>query len=207
MQENKRSIESHRKKQAVFAEAQACFGELGYKATTTDMIAERAEVSKGTVFTFYGKKLHLFEAVVEFSLSEITANTQAMLVGIEEPDARLRVTFLSGYDQCRDDLRTLNQFRTETRGEIAEVFQRYGRLWMKLFHNAIKLGVEQGVYRQDISVVTSAMLVFELHKALISRVFDEADANAVTREQMQAAIELFIDGLKTVSEDKNERIN
>lgn len=196
MQLNKRDIESCRKKEAVFQAAQACFGERGYKATTTDMIANKAGVSKGTVFTFYSKKLALFEAVVEHSLSKITANAELALAKLTEPDERLRTTFLSGYFQCRDDICTLNHFRTETRAEIASVFKDYGDIWTQLFQAAIQAGIDQGLYRNDIPIATSAMVVFELHKALISKVFDENNANAVNPEEMQAAIQLFIDGLK-----------
>ncbi len=196
MQENKRVIESSRKKQAVFEAARSCFGEFGYKATTTDMIAAKAGVSKGTVFTFYAKKLTLFEAVVANSLSEITANTKAALTAIDDIDERLITTFLSGYQQCRNDMATLNHFRSDTRTEIATVFKNYGSIWQQLFSDAIQAGIDSGLYRADITVQTAAMLVFELHKALISKLFDEADADAVTPDQMQAAIRLFIDGLK-----------
>ena len=197
MQVNKRAIESNRKKAAVFQAAQSCFGELGYKATTTELITDKAGVSKGTVFTFYGKKLTLFEAIVEHSLSEITSNAQLALAQLNEPDERLTTTFLSGYFQCRDDIHTLNHFRTETRAEIASVFKNYGDIWQQLFKEAIQTGIDQGLYRRDIAVETSAMVIFELHKALISKVFDLNDANAVHPEEMQAAIQLFIDGLKT----------
>lgn len=196
MKENKRQIESHRKRLSVFEAAQSCFGELGYKGATVDLIADTAGVSKGTVFTFYDSKENLFAAVVEQSLKEITTTTQQQLKGLSCPDELLRITFLSGYDQCRQNNNMINQFRTDTRTTIVDVLKKYGNIWGDLFKEAIQTGIDLGQYNQRYCAQQSAEIIFELHMALINKMCDQEDTNAVPRPMMQQAINMFIHGLK-----------
>lgn len=53
-----------RKRNAVLDAAQASFLELGYAQTRMDLVAERAGVSKATVYAHFASKEDLFSAVI-----------------------------------------------------------------------------------------------------------------------------------------------
>ena len=52
-------------RQAVLVAAQGAFGELGYEATSVEIIAFRANVTKGSLYHHFADKRALFEAVLE----------------------------------------------------------------------------------------------------------------------------------------------
>jgi TetR/AcrR family transcriptional repressor of mexJK operon len=53
-----------RKREAVLDAAQDCFLELGYAATSMDLVASRAGVSKATIYAHFAGKDDLFGAVI-----------------------------------------------------------------------------------------------------------------------------------------------
>ncbi len=53
-----------RKRDAVLDAAQACFLELGYAVTSMDLVAERAHVSKATIYAHFAGKEDLFAAAI-----------------------------------------------------------------------------------------------------------------------------------------------
>lgn len=60
---------AQRTRQAVLAAARALFIEQGYLATTVEQIAERAGVSKPTVFASVGSKRTLLKKLLDFALA------------------------------------------------------------------------------------------------------------------------------------------
>jgi len=52
------------KRESVLDAAQACFLELGYAATSMDLVAARAGVSKATIYAHFASKEDLFAAVI-----------------------------------------------------------------------------------------------------------------------------------------------
>lgn len=58
--------------------ALALFVEKGYAATRTEEVAQRAGVSKGTVYLYYPSKEELFKAVVRHNLSSLIAEGEEL---------------------------------------------------------------------------------------------------------------------------------
>jgi AcrR family transcriptional regulator len=58
--------------------ALALFVEKGFAATRTDEVAQRAGVSKGTLYLYYPSKEELFKAVVRHNLSSLIAEGEAL---------------------------------------------------------------------------------------------------------------------------------
>ena len=64
--------------QELLEAALALFVERGYAATRTDEVAERAGVSKGTLYLYFPSKEELFKAVVRSNLSALIAEAQEL---------------------------------------------------------------------------------------------------------------------------------
>ena len=59
--------------------ALALFVEKGFAATRTDQVAQRAGVSKGTLYLYYPSKEELFKAVVRQNLTSLIAEGQSLV--------------------------------------------------------------------------------------------------------------------------------
>ncbi len=73
----------------IIAAALACFVERGFAATRLDDIAERAGVTRGTLYLYFPSKEELFKAAVRELIVPIIARGEAMVARSPEPSAEL----------------------------------------------------------------------------------------------------------------------
>ncbi|MEU2201654.1 TetR/AcrR family transcriptional regulator [Isoptericola sp. NPDC019482] len=71
----------------ILAAAARVFGELGYAATTTDRIAQRAEVSVGSLYQYFPNKDAVLHALALRHLEEADAAVRAALSSAGRPPA------------------------------------------------------------------------------------------------------------------------
>lgn len=140
------------------------FSRNGYATTTLDQIAERAGITKGTIYVYYENKEHLFVSVVR-ELMKVTLNTvEDMLERHQGSTAELlRAQFDFIYQHIVDDRRR----REVARMLIAEASRfpaladRYHeeihRPCMELLQRTIQRGVDRGEIRP--SALTECPLV------------------------------------------------
>ena len=64
--------------------------ELGVKGTTLKAVAERADVSRGTILNHFGSADGLFAAVLDRVVEQINYPSARLLDGVEGPDDRIR---------------------------------------------------------------------------------------------------------------------
>jgi len=69
--------------------ALAVFAEKGFAASRTDEMAQRAGVSKGTLYLYYPSKEELFKAVVRHNLSSLIAEGEEMASSFEGSSSEL----------------------------------------------------------------------------------------------------------------------
>jgi AcrR family transcriptional regulator len=74
--------------------ALALFAEKGFAATRAEEVAQRAGVSKGTLYLYYASKEELFKAVVRQNLSSLIAEGQEVAAQFEGSSADLLTELL-----------------------------------------------------------------------------------------------------------------
>lgn len=80
----------------ITAAALACFTERGFAATRLDDIAERAGVTRGTLYLYFESKEELFKAVVRSSIGPVLSHVKDMVEDETAPSpARLRQVLLA----------------------------------------------------------------------------------------------------------------
>src|ERR1043165_8141927 len=89
---SKRSVQTlrwRRRKDArpseILEAALACFTERGLAAARLDDVAQRAGVTKGTLYLYFRNKEELFEAVVRQSLVPFIERLEAIVAEANEP--------------------------------------------------------------------------------------------------------------------------
>ena len=78
------------KRQRIIEAALAVFSELGYEGASLDEIAKRAEVSKPTLYQYFGNKEKLFSSVLEETASKIIAP-----LSLSEPEQSMVATLVN----------------------------------------------------------------------------------------------------------------
>src|SRR5580658_4951131 len=138
--------------EAAFAE----FSRHGYAMTTLDRIAERAGVTKGTIYVYFENKEHLFISMVH-AVKKVTLNTLRDLFERHEGSTAdlLRAQFSFIYQHIVEDKRR----REVVRMLIAEAprfpaladryHQEILRPCMELLKQAIQRGMDRGEIRRS----------------------------------------------------------
>jgi len=148
------------------------FSRNGYALTTLDAIAERAGVTKGTIYVYFENKEHLFISMVR-ELMKVTLDTVHTMFERDEGSTTdlLRTQFSYIYENIVEDRRR----REVVRMLIAEAprfpaladryYQEIHLPCMDLLKRAIQRGMDRGEIRR--SPVTDCLLVIIAPIALV----------------------------------------
>ena len=148
--------------EAAFAE----FSRNSYATTTLDQIAERAGVTKGTIYVYFESKEHLFISMVR----EFTKAATETVHGLFETHAGstadlLRAQFSFIYEHIVEDRRRREVVRMliAEAGRFPELADRYHqellRPCLDMLREAIQRGVDRGEIRKS-AIVDSPQVVF-----------------------------------------------
>jgi AcrR family transcriptional regulator len=151
------------------------FGEKGYAATRTDDVAERAGVSKGTLYLYYPSKEELLKAVISQRLSVEIAAVAAFVDQYEGPTATLFTEVLTAWWQNVFDSPTSAIFKiviTEVRNfpELGEFYNReFAEPGRQLVARMLERGIARGEFRAvDVPATVMSlimpMIMLCLHK-------------------------------------------
>ena len=178
------------------------FSRNGYAAATLEQVAERAGVTKGTIYVYFENKEHLFISMVH-ELMKVTLDTVHEMFERHEGSTAdlLRAQFSYIYQNIVEDRRR----REVARMLIAEAprfpaladryYEEIHRPCMELFKQAIQRGVDRGEIRS--SAVTECPLVIIAPIALVDvwmMMFDERYPLDL-KTYFDAHLELVLNGL------------
>lgn len=191
---DKRRQESERKKQALFAIATEEFGRKGYKALSMDHLAQRAGISKGLIFVFYGSKKALFTEVIEHRLNtvrRVTAEKQALA---DSPLQSLEIAFRTGFEFTRQHPDMCQLFSEESQQVVPEILREHRFYWIETFAACLRDAQALQLLKSDVDIDSSARIIYHLHKALFDALFS-GDDTALLEQDVATAITLQIRGL------------
>ena len=197
--EQLRADASNRRRAAVLKAAGLCFAEFGFKKTTTSMIAERAGVSKGLVFHFFGSKQDLFTCVVEDSLAQwsLLSDYRVSEAG-GDALSELRSQFIASFDFI-EQYPVLSLFSRQDEKLLAAYkkdFSRESRVWRRGLRNIIKRGIANNEIRKDIDVLRFSEIFHKLQITLIRNVSTQGTVSRYDRETVNLAVDLLLRGIR-----------
>ena len=147
--------------EAAFAE----FSRNGYAVTTLDQIAERAGVTKGTIYVYFENKEHLFISMVQEAMQASLDTIQEMFERHEGSTADLlRAQFSFIYQHLVEDRRRREVVRMliAEASRFPKLADRYYdeilRPCLDMLRQAIQRGVDRGEIRKS-SIVDSPQVV------------------------------------------------
>ena len=193
--------------------ALSVFGERGFRQTTLTEVAERAGVSKGTVYLYFESKDDLFRAVVTQKVVSLLEPAEAMARSHAGSAAELLTKLvhrmweaMSKKDMgCLSRLvqTELTQFPDLRRFFFEEVIQRHRRL----LHGIAVRGVATGEFRKEATTILPRMLpalVMQLNQ--VRFLYGDLDVGAPTSDKMRdLMLGMVLSGVQTSSKTPKKK--
>jgi TetR/AcrR family transcriptional regulator len=204
----RREREKEERRQSILCAAREAFFENGFYRATVDEVAERAEVSKGTVYLYFESKETILAHLLLEGLDELIEELE-QAYAIAEPlpaDKRLRRlgrAYLRFFDEEPEYFRFVmwmdrGRFRDSVTPEVYQQVLSASLEGLGWVEKAIQQGIDEGIFcccdvRPAASILWAALNgVLELMDHQLRR-----EMVGVEREALyQAALETVIQGLR-----------
>ncbi|NOU26423.1 MAG: TetR/AcrR family transcriptional regulator [Polyangiaceae bacterium] len=152
----------------MLVEAAKIFARFGFKKTSIDDIAKEAGVGKGTVYLAAESKEELFYQVLH---REVRA-WQASCARVIDPRVPADELLTRLYLEAQKNLMANTLVRDLFRGEMVRMLPKWAGRFDELralgrgnLMEVLRIGVRQGVFREDLDVETVASVLQDMHLA------------------------------------------
>jgi AcrR family transcriptional regulator len=198
--------EKQHRRESILSTAADLFFEKGYR-TTMEEIAERAELSKGTLYIYFSSKDELYISVIMEGfriLEERMTKAVAKAKGAEE---RVRTIYYSFIDHClenREYFRITQYFLTEdarknTSDDLVETINRSTAALLEHGIKVIQEGIDEGSFKKTLDPNALALITWRMATGILDLAVleDEISGGAgAYRELFDTAIEVVLQGVK-----------
>ena len=194
-----------RKSDVVLEAAEKCFLEFGYASTSMDAVAERAGVSKRTIYSNFKSKESLFAAVVRKGCAEVLPDAlEDSDLHTDDPEAVLTVLaekFLTDiYSKPRVQMyQTVVAASRRFPAIGAVMFENSIRRSQEVFDTFLRAQVDIGQLSfPDLNIAAAqlvALLKTDLHVQLLFNQPANISARDI-RKSASASVRLFLNGAK-----------
>lgn len=203
----RREREKRERVSAILIAARDLFFEKGYRATMEE-IAERAELSKGTLYLYFKSKDELYISVILEGFHILEERLKRELKRAKGAENRVRAVYYAFIDHCLENkayFRTTQYFLTEdaranTSPELADTINRSTGELMRYGVKVIEEGVERGVFRNDVKPDVLSLAVWRMATGILDLAVLEENTGTGTRpyqEVFDTAIEVVLRGIKS----------
>lgn len=186
------------KRECVLVEAAKIFARFGFKKTSIDDIAKEAGVGKGTVYLAAESKEELFYQVLH---REVRA-WQASCARVIDPRVPADELLTRLYLEAQKNLMANTLVRDLFRGEMVRMLPKWAGRFDELralgrgnLMEVLRIGLRQGVFREDLDVETVASVLQDMHLAgWILR--PESSTDAEQQRRTIVGFDLILHGLR-----------
>jgi TetR/AcrR family transcriptional regulator len=203
---SRREREKLARRKSILQAARELFYLHGYQASTIDKIAERAELSKGTIYSYFDSKDELYvaaniEGLLELEKALVATTNQDMPV-----EEKLKALYFAFVDHClayKEQLRLGLYFYTNTarRNIPRNLLDEIDELTWKCLDitiQAIQVGKDQGVIREDIDPTELSIISWRTAVGLLELVIEDGNEEdeKMYRNLLDQAITLILRAIK-----------
>ncbi len=187
------------KKDLILEEAGKLFTRHGYKKVTIDEVAQGAGVAKGTVYLACDSKEDLFYQVLHRELRAWTAAV-ARTMDVRQPADQLLGAMLetsTGFLETHPLVRDLMFGRTyQLLPDWAARLQELRALGFTNIVEALKLGIRQGIFRENVDVDMVASLLQDLVYSAYLFHSQGTGRSEQLKARRAAGLDLVLNGLR-----------
>lgn len=198
-EESLREKKKRQKMERILEAARALFHEQGYEATTTRMIAERAEVGTGTLFSYVKDKQELLVRIFVSEIDEV-ANTALDAVDPEAPLLEQLMGVFDAiydwYDQDRDLGRHILSSMLFLRPKDDRRMRGSGVAFVQRLGQLIEAAKARGEVRQDVLPLFAGAAIFSNYFFnLVSWLSGSPPTRKAQSQMLREFLRLTIDGI------------
>lgn len=191
--------------------ALALFVEKGFAATRTEEVAQRAGVSKGTLYLYYPSKEDLFKAVVRHNLSSLIAEGEALAGQFEGSSSALLGRLMRAWWQRVGSTPAAGIHKivlAEVRN-FPELAQFYSDEVIvpaeRLFSGTVQRGIDRGEFRpmptHEVALMLIAPLIFmAVHRHSFGACPVHGGMDVDPAPMLQTHLDLVLRGLEVRAE-------
>ncbi len=197
----RREREKLARREEILEAAKSVFADKGFDGATVDEIAEKADLSKGSIYGYFANKEDLFISLMESEIDRLFEVVEKSLGDLEHPIETIENLIketLVYFDQNRAFLRIFTPERAGlTRERHPELIQRVipkiqGPI--RLTATCLKRGIERGLIKK-VDPMRASRLLFGTIRASVVTWLIEGQRDSLRKE---AAIitSVFLDGIR-----------
>ncbi len=158
------------KKRAILSAAAAEFARSGFTAAKVDTIAERAGISVGSLYQYFGTKERCFLAVLDDGVAELQGRLDEVLSQLADPWARIEaiVRLIPGHSRKHAEIiRLYHEIAGEGLSDLGRDFcQRFEGLSARIYAALLAEARAAGAVRPDLDEHYAAFCLDSLFVAL-----------------------------------------
>jgi AcrR family transcriptional regulator len=181
-----------------------CFGERGFAGTRLDDVAERAGVTKGTLYLYFQNKEDLFKAVVSEELvpNIVRIGSQIADMDLTPPEALAQLMRLWVRTLTATRLSLMPKIVISEVGNFPDLAEFYVRevidRGVSLVGGIIRRGIESGHFREvDVEETTVCVIAPAIVSMLWKHTFELHGSRTIDPESLlETHIEMILRGLQ-----------
>lgn len=181
--QERKEREKEQRREEILNAAQQVFFEKGLQNSTMDEIAELAELSKGTLYLYYGSKEDLYLAVMLRGfdiLHEQIAEVEKQTPQPAEAMWLMGKAYYDFFEKHRNFFRMFHFLQypglhKQVSPEMMESCNGQTQKTWKLMIDVFRRGIEEGTFRRDINPVEAAVILWSNANSILLRIDNECD--------------------------------
>jgi AcrR family transcriptional regulator len=204
--EERREREKLARREAIMESAQKLFFAKGFNATTMDEIAQKAELSKGTLYLYFGSKEELYVSVMSEGLNILFDRVKEAFAQDLPPDHMIRKLGEVYYRYYLDYREYSRIFFFLEHKDVSKSLPRElvqdsidkGKHFFQLLEGVIHKGIEEGVF-SPLDPRKAAVAFWGATSGILLLFEEEVNREIIgmdVEKLIYFTLDLFIEGLK-----------
>ena len=214
--EERRKREKESRRQAILRSARKLFFDKGFKSVTVELIARKAELSKGSVYLHFRSKEEIYSQILLNDIAAFQKKISTLLQSGESPTGMLiqfsRI-YIDFFLNDRELFRILMAFMLSTDqmnlpAQMHDHIVKATNRQVEIMEGILKLGIERGQFSATMNLRRNRNAIWGLLNGIISlHLFTGREENreGIIRATIDESIHTFLKGLGCSPSDEQKK--
>lgn len=181
--QERKEREKEQRREEILNAAQKIFFEKGLQNATMDEIAEAAELSKGTLYLYYGSKEDLYFSVMMRGLEilhDMFVQSTEEAPTTFEAIRQLGPTYYEFFQRHRNFFRMFSYFQypgmhKQVSEEMRQLCNNQSQKLWSVVIGLIQKGIQEGDLKNELNPVETSIILWSSSTAILARIDNEVD--------------------------------
>lgn len=178
------------KEKHIIENAKELFAEVGYKATTMDLLAKKCDIGKGTLYLYFSSKEEMLKKVISNLMITVEEKAEE-IENMDVPFKKMIDLFLNEMIVLYDEQHTVSKLVYEAKMLGNETVEKYVENLEQHVIDIIASKIDKAIelnYVKKCNSKFTAYLVYKIYVILV-REYKEKNNGEVTKEELFELLE------------------